>query len=100
MIVSWGSTKGPVLDAIDLLASQGIDASFLQLTHIWPFPAQQVSAVLAKAKRIILIENNATAQLGSLISQACCINISERILRYDGRPFTAQEICDAVVGGR
>jgi len=86
-LVGWGSVKGSVLDAI-----QDKDVNFLHLTYIWPFPEKRVKAILGKAKRIMLVENNKTGQLGEIIRQETSIEIKNKFLKYDGRPFFREEV--------
>ena len=86
MLVGWGSTKGAILEALQLLQKEKITASFLQVLYLEPFPAKQVNKML-EGKHPILIENNQTAQLGSLIHEYTNQKITKKILRYDGRPF-------------
>jgi len=102
-IVSWGSTKGPILDALELLPPRlKGKVNFLHLNVIWPFPAKLVKAALAptsllgKAKKLILIENNSTGQLGALIRQETGVEIREKILKYDGRPFFPEELTEKI----
>ncbi len=87
VIVSWGSTKGAILDAID-----GLDAKFVQVLYLEPFPKNVAKEI--GGKNIILIENNSTAQLGSLITEETGIKVEDKnkILRYDGQPFLADEL--------
>ncbi|MBI2044503.1 2-oxoacid:acceptor oxidoreductase family protein [Candidatus Pacearchaeota archaeon] len=87
MIVSWGSTKGAILDAM-----KDFEVQFLQIIYMDPFP-EEIEEII-DGKNLILIENNATGQLGSLIREKTGVLISERnkILRYDGRPFLADEL--------
>jgi 2-oxoglutarate ferredoxin oxidoreductase subunit alpha len=87
LIVSWGSTKGAILDAIE-----NMNCGFLQILHIEPFPEKVKMEI--KEKNIILIENNSTGQLGELIAEKTGIFIDNKnkILRYDGRPFFADEL--------
>ncbi|MFH0962227.1 MAG: 2-oxoacid:acceptor oxidoreductase subunit alpha [archaeon] len=92
--VGWGSSKGAILEAIELLAKKGIRANFVQFTYLWPFPPG-AKGILEKLKRPILVEGNSTAQLGKLIRQETGLLIGERILKYDGRPISA----DFVVKG-
>ena len=47
---------------------------------------------LIKDKNLILVENNATSQLGNLIREKTGIEIQNKILKYDGRPFTNDEL--------
>ena len=47
---------------------------------------------MLKAKKIILVENNLTGQLGKIIREKTGLKIENRILKYDGRPFTSDEL--------
>lgn len=104
-IVCWGSVKGPVLDALDLLPQKNKNnINVLHLNVIWPFPKKQVEAalknkpgLLGKQKKIVLVENNITGQLGQLIRQETGIEIKDRILKFDGRPFFPEELADKFV---
>ncbi len=85
VIISWGSTKGAILDAIE-----DIDCTFIQIKYIEPFPLEIEKKI--KDKNLILIENNSTGQLGSLIREKTGIEIKKKILRYDARPFFVNEL--------
>ena len=91
-IVSWGSNKGPIVEALKILEGKGTKASCLNLNVIWPFPEKQVVDYLSGKKFVIDIECNSTAQLAGLIRQHTGIEIKERLLKYDGRPFYPEEI--------
>lgn len=86
--VGWGSPKGAILEAIELLGGR---ANFIQFIYLWPFPLG-AEAMLAGESRLVLVEGNSTAQLGKLIRQETGINIKEKILKYDGRPITPEFI--------
>jgi pyruvate/2-oxoacid:ferredoxin oxidoreductase alpha subunit len=53
---------------------------------------------LSRAKNIIIVENNSTAQLASLIASKTGIFIDDKnkILRFDGRPFLSDELKDEI----
>jgi 2-oxoglutarate/2-oxoacid ferredoxin oxidoreductase subunit alpha len=92
VLIGWGSTKGAILDAMDdLRANDDVELGFLQVLFMSPFPSQLVKERL-KRKRVILIENNRGAQLGSLIKEHTQIRPDHTILRYDGRAFNADEL--------
>ncbi|MDD5431218.1 MAG: 2-oxoacid:acceptor oxidoreductase subunit alpha [Candidatus Pacebacteria bacterium] len=96
-LVGWGSIKRPILDAMELLPEEiKSQINFLHLNIIWPFPAKQTSAILGNSKNILLIENNSQAQLGQLIRQETGIDIKEKFLKYDGRPFFPEEIAEKI----
>lgn len=96
LIVGWGSTKGVILDAMDLLEEENIKVRFLHVNRIWPFPRNQIETVINKARRTIIFENNCTMQLAKLIRQETGIAIDNRIPKYDGRPFLSEEIVSKV----
>lgn len=88
LIVSWGSTKGAILDSLKKLR----DYKFLQILYLEPFPSQQVEREIKKAERVVLVENNATGLLGKVIRENTGVFIKEKILKYNGRPFSPSEI--------
>ncbi len=95
-IVGWGSTKGPILDGMDELKANGIDANFLQIRYMNPFPTEFVQRILSEAGRKVAIENNYTAQLAGLIRERTGIGVDNKIVKYDGRPFSQNEIYEGV----
>ncbi|WP_299286041.1 2-oxoacid:acceptor oxidoreductase subunit alpha [Thermoflexus sp.] len=96
-LVGWGTTKGAILDALEeLSAFNGLTFNFLQIRMMRPFPAEPVGAILRRARRVILIENNYSGQLGNLIREMTGFRIPHRVLKYDGRPFTVNEIIEGV----
>lgn len=95
--VSWGSTRGPVLEAIKLLKDKGKHAKLIHFTWLFPFPVDIVKGLFSGESRLILVEQNATGQLGTLIRQETGITISEQILKFDGRPIFPEEIVEYVL---
>jgi len=91
-IVSWGSNKGAILDAMDQLKAEGIDVNFVHIKLLWPFPGKEVEAILKKAKTKIHVEMNYTAQLAHLVRQETGIKMDHFILKYNGRPMTQDEV--------
>ncbi|MCH8996454.1 MAG: 2-oxoacid:acceptor oxidoreductase subunit alpha, partial [Thaumarchaeota archaeon] len=65
-IISWGSAKGPILDALDMLKKENINIGFIQLKLLHPFPTKYVKELLKDVKTIIDVEANYTGQLGTL----------------------------------
>jgi 2-oxoglutarate ferredoxin oxidoreductase subunit alpha len=95
-IVTWGSPKGPILDALPVLAQQGVHANLLQVRLAWPFPAEGVGSILRRAKQAIILEMNYTGQLASLIRQQTGFDIPHRILKWNGRPISETEVVQSV----
>ena len=95
-IVSWGSTKGPILDAMEMLQKEGYKVGFIQIKMLHPFPAQYVQSLLGGVKTIIDIEANHSGQMGSLVNEYLDRKVDYYILKYTGRPMTCNEVFDAV----
>ena len=95
-IISWGSTKGPILDALEMLKKEGIDIGFIQIKLIHPFPTEYVKSLLENVKTVIDIEANHSGQLGKIFKQNVTREIDYFILKYTGRGMTATEIYDSL----
>ena len=91
-IVGWGSTKGPILEAMRMLDKEGVKTNYLQIVFVSPFPEKSVESILKRAKEAVIVENNQTAQMASVIRENTGIKIENRILKYDGRPFSPEEL--------
>jgi 2-oxoglutarate ferredoxin oxidoreductase subunit alpha len=75
-----------------VLAEQGKKVNYLQVRLMKPFPVDDVTAVVTKAKKLVLVEENYSGQLGSLIREQTGVKIEQRILKFDGRPFSEDEL--------
>ncbi len=95
-VLSWGSNKGAILDAMEWLKADGISVNFLQLRLINPFPTQYVTKVLSKAKKVVGIEMNYSAQLVGIAREKTCIPIEQLVVKYNGRPMSSEEIYDSL----
>jgi 2-oxoglutarate ferredoxin oxidoreductase subunit alpha len=94
-IVSWGSTKYPIMQAIDDLKAEGIKVNFLQVHYMIPFHTEEIKKLI-EDKNTILVENNQSGQLGDIIREKTGIIIENKILKYDGRPFFPSEVLKGV----
>ena len=74
-LVGWGSSKGPILKALDLLKQEGISANFLHFVYISPFPIEATAKILSSAKKTLICEGNYTGQLARLIREKTGIEI-------------------------
>jgi 2-oxoglutarate ferredoxin oxidoreductase subunit alpha len=91
--VSWGSTYGPLREAVDRLnAKRAGQANLLHFADLWPFPTEAATAALGSAKKLIGVECNATGQLATLIRANTGRAMDDTILKYDGRAFTPEYI--------
>jgi 2-oxoglutarate ferredoxin oxidoreductase subunit alpha len=95
-LIGWGSTYGAIHEAADILRKEGASVNMLHLNELWPFPEEAVADTIGKAHNSYVIENNATGQLARLIKTETGCDVSGRILKYDGRPFTPAYIAEAL----
>ena len=91
VLVGFGSTYGAIKEAAEELGT-----GCIHVPQVWPFPAPELTALLAKAKKTITVENNAGAQLAGLIRRETGIKTDTSILKFDGRPFDADYLIERV----
>lgn len=96
LIIGMGSTGGTIDEARSRLAEDGITSNHITIRQVHPFPADIVKAELAKAKKVVILENNATAQLAAQVKlYAGGADKIESVLKYDGNPFLPSEVYKA-----
>jgi len=85
-LLCWGSTKGVCNEIASLLGLRVIQPVILS-----PFPVDQLKKAITGVTKLIAVEENTTAQLATLAGQYGIVP-DERILRYDGRPFSPDDL--------
>ncbi len=95
-IVSWGSTKGAILDAMKLLERDGVGVEFLQIRLASPFPTETIRERLPGARLLVDIEQNFSGQMAAVIAEKTLIEIKNKIVKYNGRPMSRDEIYQSV----
>jgi 2-oxoglutarate ferredoxin oxidoreductase subunit alpha len=93
--IGYGSVYGPILEAMDRLASGGQPAKFLELRTLWPFPGREVRQFVRECGTVYVVEYSAGAQLRGLIQREATGPMPRKlrsILRYDGRLFTPRYV--------
>ncbi len=91
IIISCGSTKGAIMEAL-----KELDYKFLQIKILHPFPVKELSEKAKGHSEIIVIEQNQSGQLCSLIKEHTDLKIGKKILKYDGRQILPKEIIEAI----
>lgn len=94
LLVGWGSTQGPLREAVAILREQGQQVAGLYFSQLWPLVPSQFLDILQTAGEVVCVEGNATGQFSRLIQRETDFFILTRIERYDGLPFTAGYILD------
>jgi len=96
LLVGWGSTYGPISEAVQLLNEKGGKLAALVFGDVWPLPQKLLLEKTKTSKRILNVEQNATGQLAGLIREQTGIVCNASILKYDGRQLSAGEIAERV----
>ncbi len=95
-LVGWGSTKGMIEEAAGVLNAAGVSTNSLNIKWMVPFHADEIMAVLSKAKRTIIVENNFSGQFARYLRSETGFAASGHIRKYDGEPFMPHHIVDGV----
>ncbi len=95
-ILSFGSTKLPIFEAMKWLKNENMPINFLQVSYLSPFPEKEITAVIKHAQKTAVIEGNKTGQFEGLIREHTGLSVDHHLRKYDGRPFYPEEIVDFV----
>jgi 2-oxoglutarate ferredoxin oxidoreductase subunit alpha len=90
-IVTWGSTMGNVIEAVDQLAERGLKVDAIAPRMVWPLPDHQLRDFIMSKRKIIVVEVNYTGQLAQLLA-ARYRNDLIRLNTYGGVPFQVGDI--------
>jgi len=91
-LVCWGSSYGPCREAVNLLNSNGDSANLLHFSDLWPFPEDEAARMLKACRHTVAVEQNYTSQLARLIRMSSGLSVEQTINKYDGRPFSPEDI--------
>ena len=95
VLISWGSTRFAVAEAIDTLRERGESVGGLHFSAVWPIP----SMLWEPGIEYWSVESNAAGQFGTLIQTETGIPLAGKIERYDGIPLDAKTIVSAWQNG-
>lgn len=96
VVLTWGSPKGPAIDAMEELAGEGIKVRVVQIRMFNPFPRNLIRKLLDGKRYIIDLEANYTAQAAQLVKLYTGIEPTHYVLKWNGRPISRDEVRDAV----
>ena len=95
LIICWGTTFPIVQEAVNTLGRE--DMSILHFRQVYPVHARTLN-YLERAGQRVIIENNASSQLGRLLKLATGMDMDHKILKYNGLPFSVEEIAEKLKG--
>jgi len=93
LLVGWGCTYETLAEALQ--RSGRTDAAVLHFSQVYPVSAE-AAARLKTARKRVIVENNATAQFGALLTRETGLPFHGKILKYSGMPFSVEELVEAV----
>lgn len=93
LVLCWGSTGCAVREALE--RTEGNRLAALHFSQVYPLHAD-TERYLKKAKRRIVLESNATAQFGALLSSTMDTKVDTSILKYNGLPFSVEEVAERI----
>ncbi len=98
VLLGWGSSRGALREAVDLLRAENVRACMLHACDVYPLRREGFADRIGERSKVIAVENNYTGQFADLFHLETGIPIADRILKYDGRPLSAEEIARQVQG--
>jgi 2-oxoglutarate ferredoxin oxidoreductase subunit alpha len=96
-LIGWGSTKGVIEEACEILTEQGITANQLQIRWLVPLHGQAIVEILKDARHTIIVENNYSGQFARYLRSETSFVPDGYIRKYDGEPFMPHHIVQAVI---
>lgn len=94
-VVGWGSTYGPIHQAVGRARAKGHDVSHVHVRHIWPLP-QNLSELLKGYDKVLVPEMN-TGQFKTVLRDQFLVD-AQPLTKTSGQPFTIAEIEAAIEG--
>ena len=91
-LLGWGSTYDAIEEARILLREAGINANHVHFTDIYPLPVESVLEILDSCREIVAIETNFSSQFVRYLRAETGFTIKRTVNRYDGEPFTGEDI--------
>jgi 2-oxoglutarate ferredoxin oxidoreductase subunit alpha len=92
-VVGWGSTFGPIHQAVRRARAKGLDVSHIHIRHIWPLP-RNLGDLLRSFERIIVPEMN-NGQLKTVLRDQYLVD-ARPVTKVSGQPFKIAEIEAAI----
>ena len=103
LLVGWGSTYGPIHDAVKMGREHGEKIGALHLRHVHPLP-NGLEKIFANFKRIVTVEMNdqglyGFGQLATILRARYCEPKIQSVTKTDGLTFRVKEILQGVFPG-
>ena len=93
VVVGWGSTYGPILQAVRRARAKGLDVSHVHVRHVWPLP-KNLGEILKGYEHILVPEMN-TGQFKTVLRDQYLVD-ARPLNKTSGHPFTIAELEAAI----
>jgi len=94
-IVGWGSTIGPVREAVERAHAEGMEVAVLYPKLLYPLPAEHIGEFIKNRQKIIVPELNYTGQFGRML-QAQFEREIIHLTKYGGVPLSMREVYEKI----
>jgi len=91
LIIGWGSTYYAIKEALERLERD--DVAFLHFKQVYPL-SEKSKEYFERAEVLIDAELNVTAQFAQLLKKEFGISVDYTVLKYNGRPFSVEELVE------
>jgi len=95
--IGWGSSKGTMLDVIEVMKKKGIKVNYLHYEYLWPLKENPAVKFFKENKKVHILEGNYQGQLANLIEGATGLKFKGRLLKYNGRHFFLEDVIDYIL---
>ncbi|MDN4495093.1 2-oxoacid:acceptor oxidoreductase subunit alpha [Ureibacillus aquaedulcis] len=93
LLVGFNSTRGALEEVQERLNNEGVKVNHAHIRLLFPFPSDEMAALVNRAKKVIVVENNKTSQLANIMKMNIGgHNKTQSITKYDGTPFLPREL--------
>lgn len=93
VLVGWGSTYGPIHQAVRRARRKGLDVSHVHVRHVWPLP-ENLGDLLRRYEKVLVPEMN-TGQFKTVLRDQYLVD-ARPLTKTSGQPFTIAEIEAAI----
>ncbi|MDQ3546366.1 MAG: thiamine pyrophosphate-binding protein, partial [Verrucomicrobiota bacterium] len=100
LLVGWGSTYGPIHDAVKRARDHGETIAAIHLRHLNPLP-NGLEKIFAHFKRVVVVEMNdqgvyGFGQLATILRARYCEPKIQSVTKTDGLTYRVREILESV----
>jgi len=95
-IIGWGSTYSVMHDVMNYFKEINIKINYLHVKYMWPLKIESITNLLQNDPQTLLIECNHESQLGEVIMMKTGLDIKNKLLKWNGRPFFVDEVINYI----